>query len=338
MGKITLRKEKNLAGIKNWHLPAGLIAITFLLLMALPAQGQEKGTITGKIEGNPSRGSLKGATVVLVEFTIGADKKPKSREVGRQLAGDGGSYTFRNIPLNRKAVYRLGSKVEGQSISTEIFTFPASQTSLTMNLSLPEVKRDVSGLTMDQVLLAFEPTQGSVVVTEVFHFRNGTQSVLDTAQSPIRLPIPTKAENINVLRQDLASGGHDRVGSNIMLHGQFKQGPSTFAFNYTLPSWFGGVTLSKSYPFPIREVLVLSPEGKLAISGNQIQSLGSRKVQTATYDSWGFSGNPPGTVFSVSVKGIPIPQQVLLLSLVGFFLVMSGVVIWFLRVRMRAEG
>ena len=324
-----------------WLLPA----LGLLLLCAGQAgaqgtvqQGTQHGTVQGRLIGNPAKGSLEGATVVLLWFHSNEQGKPASGPIGRQAAGKDGAFKFTNVPIDVKARYQLGSRVDGSLVGSQPFTFAPGEREVTVNLTVAEVVQDRSALSIAEALHILEPRVGKVWVTEVLHLQNGGTNVITTAQTPLELPLPGGADEFEVIRMDAGEGNHERIGPKLLVFGRFRPGITTIAFRYSLPATWGGASFEKSYALPIGELQVLAETGSLELSGPSLRAREAREMDRKTYQVWGASQLPAGATVTFAASGMPAPPWIYLLPLVGFFAIMAGLVLWFLRRRLGAAG
>jgi hypothetical protein len=302
------------------------------------AAAQEQGTITGRLIGKPAKGSVEGTTVVLLWFRSDEQGKPTGGPLSRQVAGKDGSYVFADVPIDPKARYQLGARVGGNLVGSDSFTFAPGKKRVTVDLKIPDLSTDASALRIGQALFALEPRPGLLAVTEAIHLENPTASVIDLREQPIELPIPSAAEQLEMLRFDVQEGSHEQLGAKLLVFGKLRPGANSVAFRYRMSAGLGSVHLTKSYPFQISEVLVLSPDQALAVDGIGLEAQPPRTIQKQTYAAWSRANVPPGAQVVIRASGIPVQQALYLLPLAGFFVVMAGVVIWFFRKRLGAAS
>lgn len=316
-------------------MPVLLLCVGLLLAWgAAAAQEGGEGSVSGRLIGNPEKNSLEGATVILLMYKLGEEGKPKGGPVGRVQAGAGGGFTFTGIPVDRQGVYQLGSRVDGSLVTSEYFTFPDGQTTVVHDLTIPELSDDISSLGVGLALFALEPHRGGVAVTEVLHFDNPGHKVMDLSKEPLRLSLPSGAEELNMMKLEFKEPKHEQLGETLLVFGKIPPGRVTMAFRYNLPVWTGAFELSKSYPFAVEHVRVLAPKGSLEIRGAVLTPQESDTLGGVVYDAWEGGKIAAGETLFITAGGLPVKQELLLLPLAGFLLVMAGVVIWFIMGRL----
>lgn len=289
------------------------------------------GRVSGRILGVKPGESVKGAKVVLVQFTLDAQGQPQGQPIQMKEADANGAYAFDNVPVDARSVYQLGTRIGGNLIPSESFTFPEGQRVVTLNLRVPEVVTDSTSLRIAQALIALEPQVGAVWVTDVVHLENPTQNVIDGTQTPIELLVPQNAENLEVIRQDQQQGSHQRLGNKLLIFGNLRPGITTIAVRYRMSVWLGGLKLEKRYPRSVAEMMVLVPAGMLKVTSDRLDARGRQSIEGQAYDTWGGANLAPGAELTIEAAGVPMRQTLLLAPFALFFVIMGGVVFWYLR-------
>ncbi|MCZ6843806.1 MAG: hypothetical protein O7G32_13370 [SAR324 cluster bacterium] len=322
-----------------WKAPNARLALAGLTVLALlcawgPAQAQQQGRVTGRLTGDPAKGSLEGATVVLLRFGAKADGKPSGGPVGRIVAGKDGSFAFENVPIDRKAMYQLGTRVDGGLIASKPFRFPPGKIEVRMDLPIPSLVSGFDGLRISQVLLVLEARVGTLWVTEILHLENPTTNIMSGSENPLELQLSPHAQDLEMIQMELQEGSHERVGGKLLLFGKARPGTTSVIFRYTLSTLLGSVRIEKSYALPVKEALLMVPVNEMEVSAKLLRPRGTRKIKDQTYSTWSAAELPPSAALRISVSGIPIRQWIFLIPLAGFLAVMAGVVLWFLRKRL----
>jgi hypothetical protein len=335
-------------------LPCGLLALALLGGLAGPVGGQgapaspagrdaapaavAMGSITGRIEGAPEGTALAGTRVVLVQFRLDEQGVPQGEPIQAQPADAEGRYAFADVPIQARSVYQIGASVAGRTVSSRPFTFPPDQREVLLNLRVPHLVRDAGAVRIDEGLIAVEPRRGAVWVTEVLHLDNASPDVVEGVERPLLLGIPPQAEALELLRGIRATDTHERLGGTLLVYGNLPPGRTTVAFRYRLPVWLGEVALDKRYPHPVGTLSVLSPQGNLRLAGSHFAPQEAQEIEGTRYDAWGLLDLDAGEAVRVRLRGVPVRQEVYLIPLGGFFVVMASVLLWFLRRRLPVGG
>lgn len=310
-----------------------------LLLFLLPASILlAQGTVKGRLKGDPSKGSLKGATVMLFQYSLGKNGQPEQpKPIGRMTAGEKGVYEFKKVPIKARSLYQLGTRVDGRLVASRFFMFTKGKTLVEFDFPLPELVEDLTGLRLAQVLLAFDPGISAVWVTEVFHFVNTTKNTLATGEKPVNLPIPGGVEEFKILKMGLQKGKHTQIGGKVMVFGEFPPGQTTVAYRYRSQARLGHLNVEKKYPFPINQVLSLTPKNTLSVEGAEFKPMEEKNIDGTRYQASARGKLTADTPFSLSISGIRVHQGYFLVPLGVFLLGMIGIIFWFLRVRLKRE-
>lgn len=324
--------------------PPLLLVAVYLTLAGLagpvtaPAQEGVQGRVVGRIQGNSQEGEIAGVRVMLVRFTLDEEGNPRGSPIEIQPTSPEGRYTFTGVPIDRNAVYQLGARVQGMMVSSDPFTFPEGHREVMLNLKVPEVSSGAESLRVEEALLAIEPRRGAVWVTEVLHLMNPTPNVMRGTGEPLELTVPPGAEQFEMLRQDIEEADHEYLGTKLLVYGNFMPGNSTVAFRYRLPVWLGAFTLAKRYPHPVQTLSVLTPLHSVQVSGENLERVAAQTIDGQRYDTRRMGRIAADEAVSLAVSGVPVRQELFLLPTTGFFVLMAGVVFWFVRRRLPAEG
>ncbi len=320
---------------------AALLPVALLVLASAsaPARAQQ-GRIEGRILGAGSGVALAEAKVVLVQFKLDAKGVPQGTPIQIRNADKQGAYAFSNIPIDRRAVYKLGTRIAGQVISSDSFTFPAGQSVVQLNLRVPSIVTSAEGLHIRQALLALEPYVGGLWVTEVVHMDNPTGNVIDASSQPLELSVPPDADSLDLLKQgkgDEPALNHSQLGPKLLIYGTLQPGVTSIAFRYRVAVRLGTLEMNKHYPQPVDQLTVLAPKGSLRIASDQLDARQPQEFEGVVYDTWAGTKVPAKGAIILRASGVPMRQEMLLLPAAGFFVLMGGVVAWYRLRRIRAS-
>ena len=312
---------------------AAVALLAALACHAASAWAEGEGRIAGKIAG-ATAAEAAGAKVVLVQFKLDAQGAPQGAPIQTVEADAQGRFEFRQVPIDTRAVYKLGTRVSGRLVASEPFTFPEGKREVRLDIAVPPLTGSTEGLHFKQALLAIEPGLGAVWVTEVMHVGNPTGSVIDAVNHPLELSLAEDASELTVIRTDLEEETHSQVGPKLLVYGRIQPGDSTIAFRYRLGAALGSVRLEKRWPHPVDDVLVVAPQGTMQLVSEQLSPQPVRKFEGVPYDAWGALALAAERSVVLKAQGIPVRQELYGIPVAGFFAVMGGVVWWFLRRRL----
>ncbi len=319
-------------------------AVLALLLCLLPglsasaaAQEAPHGRVSGTIEDVPQGVPLAGSRVVLIRFKLDDKGVPRGQPVRNGTTDAAGKFRFDDVPIEPQTLYQVGATVGEQVVGSQPFTFPAGKRNVVLTLHYPRLVTDSSAVRIEEGLIAVEPRRGAVWVTEVLHLLNSSQNIVEGVQRPLELNLPSGAENLEFVRELQDRNGHERLGSKLLIYGNLEPGNSTVAYRYRLPVWLGTVELRKTYPHAVKTLSVLTPEGDLRLLGRQFEAKPMQTIDGNRYSAWAATDLPAGQSIAVRMSGVPIRQEIYLIPTGGFAVLMVGVVVWFLRRRLRAR-
>jgi hypothetical protein len=312
----------------------GLVTALLVLAAGAWAQTLPSGRVVGSIVGAKPPASVKGAKVVLVRFTLDAQGKPQGSPIQTQEADANGAFAFSDVPIDAHSLYQLGTQLGGNLIPSESFTFPAGQRTVRLNLRVPEVSADASSLRIAEALVALEPQVGGVWVTEVVHLENPTPNVIEGEKSPLEMTLPSGAGTFEMLRVDQPGGTHVREGDKLRVSGNLRPGRTTVAFRYRLAARLGSLSLEKSYPYAVQQMVVLVPAGSLRISSDRLDPRPPHQIEGQTYDAWSGPNIAARHPVALRATNIPIRQELLLIPSGVLLTVLGGIVFWYLRRRL----
>lgn len=319
-------------------LPAALACL--LLLSTTPAAAEQAvlGRITGRILAAPDGTNFSAIKVVLVQFGLDAKGVPQGSSLQTIMVDSDGSYAFDDVPIDPQTVYQIGARLNDTMLGSEAFTFPKGERKVMMNLRVPGLLTDPSRLRIDEGLIVVEPRSGAVWITEVLHLVNPTGEVIEGVTRPLELTVPREAEALEMLQQVRQGDDPERLGAKLLVYGNLPPGRTTVAFRYRLPVALGEVALEKRYPHPIGVLSVLAPLGNLELDSGAFERQEAQEIEGRRYDAWAARDIEARTRIHVRLTGVPTRQKVYLYPLAGFFLLMAGIVTWFVRKRLAGAG
>jgi len=336
----------SLPSLRRAGLSGGALLFTLAALAVLlfPPDGsaradEARGRVVGRITGATAPDMAAGQTVVLLQYTLDEEGKPKGGPIAEQQSDGEGRYAFAEVPLVAKAVYQLGTRIGEKVVSSRPFTFPDGEREVALNISLQQRSDDAGELFIGQALVAVEPRVGQAFITEVVHLENPTGNEIDLTANPLELRLPAAAADLEMVRQEQKEGRFQRAEDRLLIYGLVAPGTGTVAFRYRVGVPWGRISLEKEYPFQVKEFVVLAPQGGLDVNGAGLAPRSTQSVGQAVYDAWGRSDLPAGLAVRVSVTGMPLKQEVYLWTLPAFLVLMGAAVLVFLRRRLNeAKG
>ena len=98
--------------------------------------------------------------------------------------GDG-VFRFRDVPLELRAAFRIGTRVEGRLHQSEVFFMNEKETQYEIDLAILGVSEDVERIRVEQASLILEAGIGQISVTEIWSFFNSSPDIVDSRKNPL---------------------------------------------------------------------------------------------------------------------------------------------------------
>ena len=283
----------------------GIVACVAALLFATSAAGQHEGSGESKVPDVPGgpgviRGEITNADdpsrvgdVEILLYALPASGTPGLRR-GRSDAA--GRFAFEGVANDPSTAYLVGARYAGIPYPGERLSFAAGETEKSVTVRVGDPTEDASGVRVLEARLEVAYAGGRVGVSEMFRLENpGTRTVFipapqrATAKPVFRAQLPAGAENFEI-PLGIQPEGLVRDGDALRFYGPLY--PSTWpgplakdqglAFQYTLPTASGRVTIEKPFPSGAERVVVL-----VANKGPKIQVVGAREEQPETQPAAG---------------------------------------------------
>jgi len=296
-----------------------------------PAGPLRMGRVEGKIEGHPEADR----TVMLLQFRLNAEGQPEGGPIGRAKTAEGGTYVFTDVPIDPTTVYRLGTRIDEKLVGSDPFSFGENETVVMHDLRMPSVKSDTTALRARELMWVAEARTGHLWITEVLHLENPGKDTIALERAPLEMPLPPKAEEVEVLRMDLEEGHDERLGPKLLISGNVPPGVTVIAFRYRVSAPLGRADWSHTYAFPVGQWRVISPDRALRAEGEGLTAGEDETYDGVTYSVWSRQAIEPGTAMPVRFSGAPISQWILLTPLLGFGALLAALLIWYARRRAR---
>ncbi|MBF0353262.1 MAG: carboxypeptidase regulatory-like domain-containing protein [SAR324 cluster bacterium] len=116
------------------------IVIHSALLMSAWANPFSTVSLHGKVV-TPDGAPVPDVQVVLLKFTPNAQGEMQTKGPVGRVAAPQGEYLFENLPVEEHARYRLGTRVNGELMSSDIFILDGTQSTVEMNLPVAAAPR-----------------------------------------------------------------------------------------------------------------------------------------------------------------------------------------------------
>ena len=275
-----------------------------------------------------------GLAVVLLQYVLTEEGQVTTTGPQARIQSDSsGAFRFENVPRNLQAAYRIGTRVEGELHSSELFFLRPEQDQFVVDVVIPEVSTDTSRLAVAESSLVLEPEVGGLRVTEVLGIANKAAARVDTRKQPLMFQLPENAEVFRMLSDDSGSG-FQLQGTRLEITRIFPREGAQVLFQYTLPARFGSVTLRKPISHALERVGVFTPSEGLTVRSEQLTFRGEQTISGTPFLSWRGQASDE-TVLEVAVSGIPVDVRNYGWFGLALLVALAGAVMIFYKFRLR---
>lgn len=320
--------------------PRLLQGILFLLISAfvMPSLwAQDTVVVSGKVE-IPSNGVVPegGLDVVLLKFGLNEQGgvQPEG-PVGRIKSDASGNFSFGPMALPVQAAYQLGSRYQGNLVSSSFFFVKPGEAEKVVNIDIPEVTENVEALTLESTALVVEPGIGMVKITELQNVVNPTTDVIDSSNKPFRFNLPPNFSNFEVMQE----GGvekYETKGNSVEFFRQFPPGRATLAYVYHLDVPLGQLELVREYLHDFEGGRVLSPSKQMEMTSTHLKETDAQKLGELEFRTWTI-GEIPNKKLVVQLSGVALEHTTYLYMGMILFLAFIVVLILFFRLRLSGQ-
>ena len=277
-----------------------------------------------------------GLSVVLLEYVL--TEEGQVTTTGPQARGQSdasGAFRFESVPRKLKAAYRIGTRVEGELHSSELFFLRPEQDAFVVDVIVPEMSKDAGQLSVAESSLVLEPEIGAVRVTEVLSIANAAEARVDTRQQPFSFQLPEDAEFFRMLNEENNAGFHLQ-GTRLDLTRIFPRDGVQVLFQYSIPTRFGSLTLRKPMNHSLERVGVFTPSKGLTVRSEQLAFHGEQMINDTRFRSWRGKVSDE-SVLEIAVAGIPVDARNYGWFGLLLLLALAGAVVAFYRFRLHAQ-
>lgn len=267
------------------------------------------GNVSGIIDnqsGQPLPADLK---VTLRAFEHGADPSLGPVEIFAMETGvdQNGVYTFENIEIPEKRIFRAEFSVDGIPYTSGFAIVEAGMTSVSIpNVTVHEIVEDYSLLTLDALQLYFDyANQSNVQMLAVYSFVNHSEKTIRvtldaTKQNIPIISMPANAQNI----------GYEAAPDSapfIPLENGFAMPPSETPYGLiafaTLPK-AESIEISQTVVLPVQQAMMLVPEGVTAKS-DSLTDNGLRTFQGGNFTMYTSAPLNANDALTFTLNGLP---------------------------------
>lgn len=319
--------------------PIRLLFKTLIFLSLISTAQAQTIKISGSVlPPESSQMSVANLPVVILKFRLGQDGNlTTDGPIARTATDEQGRYQA-EIPADAQAAYQLGSRFNGELISTSFFFIKPGQTELQQDLELPGLTDDLSVLTWRRSSIIAESGLGQLTFTEIHRVQNNSKSIVTATESPLVFELPAGAQEFRLLQTQAAGiPDHQLNGQLLEIKTTFQQGDADIAFQYQIPAFFGSLKVQKRYSRDAQDRLFFVPTGGLKLQSEELVPAGSRDFGQVKFTAYN-PVNPQNRVYTLHFSNVPVDQQIYLTAVGIMVLLLFLVVIVYWKKRLQSNA
>ncbi|MBF0286655.1 MAG: hypothetical protein HQM14_02460 [SAR324 cluster bacterium] len=272
--------------------------------------------------------------VVLLKFTL--DKQGQLRTDGplARTKTVAGRFKFEGLLSETEAAYQIGSRYQGELISSKFFFLQPDQKTIDINVIVPGVSEKTKDLQLQSVAVFIEPGMEMLQITEVLRIVNPGPDVIDTQNNPMVFELPDAYQAFSQIHESSSSKDvYQLAGQQLQIIRQFAPGPVTLIFKYNIAVPFGSHQLEKQYRYSLQKGQILIPAGQIKIESPHLKKAGLESFGSAQFEVWKMKAldNPQ---LKIHLSAIPMGQTIYIYLGVGLFVVLIFLAFGFVRMRL----
>lgn len=312
-----------------------LFCLAVLFLSVFPLYSQNLVEVSGKVA-IPKNGAIPpdGLDVVLLKF--GLDENGGIQPlgpVGRIKTDSAGNFKFESLNLDSRSAYQLGSRYEGNLVSSTYFFVKPEDRQVAMDIIVPEITFETTELQISNVALVIEPGVGLIKVTEVHEITNPTNNIIDSSQAPLKISLPDGHSDFSMMN-DSNELQYRTENNTLSIQRQFRPNVATIIFAYHLSTPFGQFELKRSLGKNLKSGRVLAPLNQLTINSLQIEKTGNEFLGEAEFETWQFK-NFQDDELILKISDIPIKHITYIILGIAVLITLFALLIVFYQSKLR---
>ncbi len=290
-------------------------------------------TVEGQVQVDATAIPPGGLDVVLLKFVVDDQGNVNTTGPVARIKSDAqGQFRFADVPREMRAAYRLGSRINGELVSSELFFMSPDRVTFEVNIQPPTTSTDTAKLDIEQTSLVFEGGIGLLQMTEVLSISNPTQDRIDTSETPLVVELPDGFRSFRMLE---AKEGEDYQlsGNQLSITRLFPPGGRQILYQYQLPALFGQATVVRPLKHSLELLSAFTALDDLTIQSDQLEYTGEQSMGGTQFRVWkGKAGT--ATAAELTVSGIAVQAQVYGIVTIVVLVLLSLVLLVFWKTRL----
>ncbi len=293
------------------NLTSGAVGIVLALCCALtlPAAAQQERVHTLAVSGrvvNATPGASGGVDGIAVVFHMQSDAAYESVDATTDADG---RFRFENIAYDPAVIYAVSVRYQGALYGDEISLRDGSPPPLTIDVyDAVYTQNDLRVDSASLLLADADKVTQTVAAMEIIRIVNDSQHTFVPGNagpmSLLRFGLPPGSEGLQV---DTRLLGADivQVDRGFAVLGSVPPGSHDIMFSYNFPYEQGEATFTKSFPYGADSLRVLSPDGALSLSSEDIGAAEAVTIGERPYQLIEAAGIERGRRISLALSGLP---------------------------------
>jgi hypothetical protein len=258
----------------------------------------------GSIRGVVRNGSEGGHLPDVIEVNLYGFDDQQEAFSETTIANENGQYQFSGFGILPGRVFVTTVEYQGTIYASEVAHF-IEETELDLPITIFESTPDLSNLQVDRMHVIIDlPSEGLLQVTELWILSNlGDRTISSEAGDGIlAVELPDGAANLSFESGMLGTRFQVTAGGFIDLY-PIRPGDSSheIVFSFNMP-FDKSLDFSQPIPYPVEAVVLLTPEGVVALEGEGVQDVGVRQMTGMTLHNYSKEPISPGDVLAFVIK------------------------------------
>lgn len=223
-----------------------------------------------------------------------------------------GRVAFVVSPPDETTFYRVKAVAGDRETGSNPFRRKEGQSAVEIRLTLPTISFDVGKIVFLKDILLFEPEDRNVLrVTEIVHFGNDSDSVIDVTESPIVVKTPLRAKNVTVI-QSPDRAAVEKGENELRLKAKLPPGQFQIVLGYDFATDGSDITFVHSLPPQLETLELLVPQDGITVDfergSNTKIAERTKEFGNRLYLSKTLSLPGGGKTMELVLSGFPEPQ------------------------------